>query len=128
MTQQYTWLNSRIAIVFLGRPIAVSMIRNLLKGQGSFFGLSLRFSYWPNARDERIAERRQRQSEGTDALWARGLLRKTRDQHRRSAQSHSWAFIELFASCEYTLQLHLRDFAKISQLRPSEGIGSYCYQ
>jgi len=42
-----------------------------------------------NARDERSAERRQRQSEGTDALWARGLLRKTRDQHRRSAQSHS---------------------------------------
>ncbi len=42
-----------------------------------------------NARDERTAERRQRQSEGTDALWARGLLRKPRDQHRRSAQSHS---------------------------------------
>ena len=42
-----------------------------------------------NARDERVAERRQRQSEGIDALWARGLLRKTRDQHRRSAQSHS---------------------------------------
>jgi len=42
-----------------------------------------------NASDERVAERRQRQSEGTDALWARGLLRKTRDQHRRSARSHS---------------------------------------
>ena len=43
-----------------------------------------------NASDERIAERRQRQREGIDALWARGLLRKTRDQHRRSAQSHSY--------------------------------------
>ncbi len=47
-----------------------------------------------NARDERIAERRQRQSEGIDALWARGLLRKTRDQHRRSAQSHSYTLLD----------------------------------
>jgi len=43
----------------------------------------------PNASDERVAERRHRQSEGIDALWARALLRKARDQHRRSARSHS---------------------------------------
>ena len=46
-----------------------------------------------NARDERTAERRQRQSEGTDALCARDLLRKPRDQHRRSAQSHSYIYL-----------------------------------
>jgi len=46
-----------------------------------------------NARDERTAERRQRQSEGTDALWAQSLLRKLCDQHRRSAQSHSYALL-----------------------------------
>jgi len=47
-----------------------------------------------NASGDRTAERRQRQSEGTDALWARGLLRKTRDQHRRSARSHSYTLLD----------------------------------
>jgi len=57
------------------------------------FVISLGAKHLYNARDERIAERRQRQSEGTDALWTRGLLRKTRDQQRRSARSHSYTGI-----------------------------------